>query len=143
MRVDETIALAALIQATVAKLHKLYTANQGFRLYRRALIMENKWRASRYGLDGKMVDFGKQQEVPARDLILEYLEFIDDVVDELDSREEINYIHEILKNGTGADRQLKVFAETGDLQKVVDYIIEETEVGLSETEIPISARKVG
>ena len=143
MRVDETIALAALIQATVAKLHKLYTANQGFRLYRRALIMENKWRASRYGLDGKMVDFGKQQEVPARDLILEYLEFIDDVVDELDSREEINYIHEILKNGTGADRQLKVFAETGDLKKVVDYIIEETEVGLSETEIPISARKVG
>jgi glutamate---cysteine ligase / carboxylate-amine ligase len=74
---------------------------------------------------------------------LEYLEFIDDVVDELDSREEINYIHEILKNGTGADRQLKVFAETGDLKKVVDYIIEETEVGLSETEIPISARKVG
>ena len=143
LRVDETIALAALIQATVAKLHKLYTANQGFRLYRRALIMENKWRASRYGLDGKMIDFGKQVEVPARDLILEYLEFVDDVVDELDSREEINYVHEILKNGTGADRQLRVFAETGDLKQVVDYIIEETEVGLTETGIPISARKVG
>jgi glutamate---cysteine ligase / carboxylate-amine ligase len=143
MRVDETIALAALIQATIAKLHKLYTANQGFRLYRRALIMENKWRALRYGLDGKMIDFGKQQEVPARDLILEYLEFIDDVVDELDSREEIDYIHEILKNGTGADRQLRVFAETGDLNKVVDYIIEETEAGLDETVLPISARKVG
>ncbi|HTF42770.1 MAG TPA: carboxylate-amine ligase [Terriglobales bacterium] len=143
MRVDETMALAALIQATIAKLHKLYTANQGFRLYRRALIMENKWRALRYGLDGKMIDFGKQQEVPARDLILEYLEFIDDVVDELDSREEIDYIHEILKNGTGADRQLRVFAETGDLKKVVDYIIEETEAGLSETALPISARKVG
>jgi glutamate---cysteine ligase / carboxylate-amine ligase len=143
MRVEETIALAALIQATVAKLHKLYTANQGFRLYRRALIMENKWRALRYGLDGKMIDFGKQQEVPARDLILEYLEFIDDVVDELDSREEINYIHTILEKGTGADRQLKVFAETGDLKKVVDYIIEETEAGLTETAVPISARKVG
>src|SRR3984957_14494330 len=143
MRADETIAIAALIQATVAKLYKLYTANQGFRLYRRALIMENKWRALRYGLDGKMIDFGKQQEVPARDLILEYLEFIDDVVDELDSREEINYIHQILKNGTGADRQLRVFAETGNLKKVVDYIIEETEAGLSETVLPISARKVG
>ena len=89
MRVDETIALAALIQATIAKLYKLYTANQGFRLYRRALIMENKWRASRYGLEGKLIDFGKQTEVPARDLILEYLDFVDDVVDELDSREEI------------------------------------------------------
>src|SRR6516165_4299885 len=73
MRVDETIALAALIQATVAKLYKLYAANQGFRLYRRALIMENKWRASRYGIEGKLIDFGKQEQVPVKDLILEYL----------------------------------------------------------------------
>ena len=129
MRVDETIALAALIQATIAKLYKLYSANQGFRLYRRALIMENKWRAARYGLDGKLIDFGKQKEVPARDLIREYLEFIDEVVDELDSREEIDYIHEILETGTGADRTLRVYQETGDMKKVVDYIIEETEVG--------------
>jgi carboxylate-amine ligase len=143
MRVEETIALAALIQATVAKLYKLYTANQGFRLYRRALIMENKWRASRYGLEGKLIDFGKQMEVPARELVLEYLEFIDDVVDELDSREELNYIHQILDNGTGADRQLRVFRETGDLKKVVDYIIEETELGLAETEAQAPVRKVG
>ena len=143
MRADETIALAALIQATVAKLYKLYTANQGFRLYRRALIMENKWRASRYGLDGKMIDFGKQIEVPARDLVHEYLEFIDDVVDELDSREELNYIHTILEKGSGADRQLRVFQETGDLKKVVDYIIEETEAGLAETEEPAALSKIG
>jgi glutamate---cysteine ligase / carboxylate-amine ligase len=142
MRADETIALAALIQATVAKLHKLHTANQGFRLYRRALIMENKWRASRYGMDGKLIDFGKQIEVPARDLIREYLEFVDDVVDELDSREELNYIHTMLDEGSGADRQLRVYRETGDLKKVVDYIIEETELGLTDTE-PASARKVG
>jgi carboxylate-amine ligase len=141
MRADETIAIAALIQATVAKLYKLYTANQGFRLYRRALIMENKWRASRYGLDGKMIDFGKQTEVSTRDLIHEYLEFVDDVVDELDSRQELNYIHEILKNGSGADRQLRVFEQTGDLKKVVDYIVEETEAGLEEE--PATARKVG
>src|SRR6202048_3618143 len=143
MRVEETIALAALIQATVAKLYKLYTANQGFRLYRRALIMENKWRAARYGLDGKLIDFGKQKEVPARDLVREYLDFVDDVVDELDSREELNYIHEILERGSGADRQLQVFQETGDLKKVVDYIIEETETGLAESEAPISVQKVG
>jgi carboxylate-amine ligase len=105
--------------------------------------MENKWRAARYGLDGKLVDFGKQTEVPARELVLEYLEFIDDVVDELDSREELNYIHEILNNGTGADRQLRVFRETGDLKKVVDYIIEETEVGLEEKEVQAPIRKVG
>ena len=143
MRVDETVALAALIQATVAKLYKLHSANQGFRLYRRALVMENKWRASRYGLEGKLVDFGKQEEVSARELILEYLHFVDDVVDELDSREELNYIHQILEMGTGADRQLRVFEETGDLKRVVDYIIDETEVGLTESAVTASARKVG
>lgn len=142
MRLDETIAMAALIQATVAKLYKLHSANQGFRLYRRALLMENKWRAARYGLDGMMIDFGKQKEVPARDLVREYLDFVDDVVDELDSREELNYIHEILERGSGADRQLRVFQETGDLKKVVDYIIEETEAGMEDTEAA-PVRKVG
>ena len=144
MRVDETIALAALIQATIAKLYKLYAANQGFRLYRRALIMENKWRAARYGLDGKLIDFGKQKEVYARDLVNEYLDFVDDVVDELDSREEIDYIRQILVMGAGADRQLRVFQETGDLKKVVDFIIEETEVGLTEAAASsASSRKLG
>jgi len=135
MRADETIAIAALIQATVAKLYKLFEANQGFRLYRRALIMENKWRAVRYGLDGKLIDFGKRIEVPVRDLIHEYLNFVDDVVDELGSRQEINYIHKILENGTGADRQLKVFHETNDLTRVVDFMIEETKVGIVENEV--------
>jgi glutamate---cysteine ligase / carboxylate-amine ligase len=132
MRADETIAIAALIQATVAKLYKLYSANQGFRLYRRALIMENKWRAARYGLEGKLIDFGKRTEVPVRDLIYEYLHFVDDVVDELGSRREMNYIHRILEMGSGAERQLRVFRATGDLKKVVDYIIEETECGIAE-----------
>jgi carboxylate-amine ligase len=141
MRADETIALAALIQATVAKLYKLHASNQGFRLYRRALLMENKWRAARYGMNGKLIDFGKQTEVPAKDLIREYLEFVDDVVDELDSREELNYIHTMLERGSGADRQLQVYQETGDLKKVVDYIIEETETGLEDEAEPV--RKVG
>jgi glutamate---cysteine ligase / carboxylate-amine ligase len=140
MRVEETIALAALIQATVAKLYKLYEANQGFRLYRRALIMENKWRAGRYGIDGKLIDFGKQTEVPERDLIHEYLDFVEDVIDELESRQELNYVHKILDHGTGADRQLRVFRETGDLKKVVDYIVEETQAGLEEE--PATTRKV-
>ena len=132
MRVEETIALAALIQATVAKLYRLYSANTGFRLYRRSLLMENKWRAARYGLDGKLVDFGKQTEVPERELIEEYLEFVDDVLDELGSRKEVEYVREIMKMGTGADRQLKVYRKTGDMKAVVDYIIEETEIGLGE-----------
>jgi len=125
-RVDEVITIAALFQAIVAKLYKLYRQNMGFRLYRRALIQENKWRAVRYGIDGKLIDFGKQKEVPCRDLILELLDFIDDVVDELGSRKEIEYVHTILAGGTSADRQLKVYEETGDLKAVVDHVMAET-----------------
>jgi len=129
-----SVALAALAQALVVKLYRLRRSNLGFRIYPRALVEENKWRAARYGISGKLIDFGKEREVPERDLILEYLEFVDDVVDELDSREEVAYVHNILKHGTGADRQLRVFQETGgDLKKVVDYMVLETQAGLMET----------
>src|SRR2546423_1949824 len=125
-RVDDTIAIAALFQAIVAKLTKLIDKNLGFRLYRRMLVQENKWRAVRWGLDGKMIDFGKQKEVPTRDLIVELLDFVDDVVDELGSRKEIEHIHTILERRTSAEEQLRVFSETKDLNAVVDRLIELT-----------------
>src|SRR6476620_10991260 len=84
-RPEAAVMLGALTQAIVVKLYRLYERNLGFRLYRRALIEENKWRAARWGLDGKLIDFGKRAEVPMRDLALELLEFIDDVVDALES----------------------------------------------------------
>jgi carboxylate-amine ligase len=130
LRAEESIAIAALIQATALKLWKLHANNLDFRQYSRALLMENKFRAVRYGLDGMLIDFGKQQEIPERDLILEYLRFVDAEVDELDSRKAINYIHTMLQQGSGADRQLRVFRETGDLKAVVDYMASETRAGL-------------
>ena len=126
MLVDETIAIAAIFQAVVAKLYRLRSQNLNFMIYTRALINENKWRAGRYGIDGKMIDFGKEEEVKTRLLIEELLEFIDDVVDDLGSRKAIDYVTTMLNNGTGADRQLKVYEETGDLVKVVDYILDQT-----------------
>jgi len=68
--------------------------------------------------------------VPETELIREYLDFIDDVVDELDSRHAIGYIRQMLEQGSGADRQLKVWRETGSLRAVVDYMAQETKVGL-------------
>jgi len=130
MRLEETIAIAALCQAVIGKLYQLHEKNLSFRHYSRALIMENKWRAARYGLDGKLIDFGKQQEVPVRQLIAEILEFVSDVAEELGSTQELGYIWNILEEGSGADRQLRVFQETGDLKQVVDYSIAETERGL-------------
>jgi carboxylate-amine ligase len=125
-RVDDTIAIAALFQAIVAKLHTLIDKNLGFRPYHRRLILENKWRAIRYGLDGKLLDLGKQKEVPVKDLIRELLEFVDDVVDPLGSRKEIEHIHTILDRGTSADEQLKVYEETGDYNAVVDMLMKNT-----------------
>ncbi len=130
MRLDESIAIAALCQAIIAKLYRLHEQNLSFRHYSRSLIMENKWRAARYGLDGKMIDFGKQTEVPARQLVEEILAFVADVSEELGSQEEIAYTRRILEHGNGADRQLRVFHQTGDLKQVVDYMIQETEYGL-------------
>jgi carboxylate-amine ligase len=143
MRIDETVALAALIQAICAKLFQLRERNLGWRTYRRALLMENKWRAARYGTEGKLIDFGKEIEVPFHELAEEMLGFVDDVVDELGSRREIEGIRWILQNGTGADRQLAVFRESGeDLRKVVDFICEETRNGL-DVGRPDSAAAIG
>jgi glutamate---cysteine ligase / carboxylate-amine ligase len=130
MLMEETIAITAVFQALVAKLYKLRLQNMTFIMYNRALINENKWRASRYGLDGKLIDFGKEAEVDTRSLILELLDFIDDVVDELGSRHAIENVKKILENGTGADRQLTVFQKTGSLESVVDYITTQTLVGI-------------
>jgi carboxylate-amine ligase len=131
LRVEETIALAALIQATMVKLYRLHSKNQSWRVYSRALLMENKWRASRYGIDGMLIDFGKEREVPERELLLEYLDWVDDVLDELGSRDAVNVVRWILEHGTGADRQLRVYEESGhDLKAVVNYMIAETRHGL-------------
>jgi carboxylate-amine ligase len=129
-RVEETVAIAGLAQAIVVKLHRLYQRNQGFRLYRRSLIDENKWRAARWGVDGKLVDFGKQKEVPMRELGLELLEFVDDVLDELGSRKAVEYVKTILREGTSADRQLRVYSQTGELRAVVANLVAETRAGV-------------
>ena len=122
MTVDETIAIAALFQAVCARIYMLRSKNLNYIQYSRALINENKWRASRYGLDGHLIDFGKEEEVNTRALVYELLDFLDPVIDHLGSRHRINYVHKILEGGTGADRQLKVFEETNDLTKVAQYI---------------------
>ena len=125
-KVEEAVSIAALTQAIIVKLHRLYERNQSYRLYRRALIEENKWRAARYGIEGKLIDFGKEAEVPMRELALELLEFVDDVVDDLGSRSAVEYIHTILKDGTSAERQLRVYQQTGDLKAVVRHLVSET-----------------
>ena len=128
MRIEETVCFAALFQAITVKLWKIHSQNMGWRLYRRSLLNENKQRAARFGIGGKLIDFGKRKEVPFSELLDELLEFVDDVVDELGSRAAVDYAREIMRRGTGADRQLAAFEQRQDLRDVVDLIISETEI---------------
>ena len=130
-RIDEAVCIAAILQAIVLKLWKLRRDNMTFRVYPATYIEENKWRAVRFGLDGKLIDFGKEQELPARELITEMLAwFVDDVVDELGSRREVEYAFHMMREGTSADRQLATYERTGDLKAVVDQLIAETAEGI-------------
>jgi len=129
-RIDEVLCIASLVLAIVTKLIKLRYDNQSWRRYRHHLITENKWRAVRWGIDGRLIDFGKREEISVRDLVHELLEVVDDVVDELGLRDDVAYAETILANGTSADRQLRVYRETGDLKAVVDHLVAETKEGL-------------
>ena len=137
-RVDDTLALAAVIQAIVVKLHKLLYCNTTFRVYRRRLIDENRWRASRYGLDGQMIDFGRETEVDTRQLLNELLEFIGTEVDELGSAHEIAHIEKIMREGTGADRQIAAWESQHNMHDVVDLIVNETYERLT-VPLPVAA----
>jgi carboxylate-amine ligase len=125
LTIDETIAIAAMFQAVCAKLYKLRSQNLNFMMYSRLLINENKWRAGRYGIDGTMIDFGKEIEVNTRVLLDELMDFVDDVVDDLGSRSALHFVRKMIEQGTGADRQLAVFKETNSMISVVDYIHEQ------------------
>jgi carboxylate-amine ligase len=133
--IDETLCIAGLVQAICAKLLILRSRNLGFRRYLPGLIQENKWRAMRGGMDAKLVDFGKEIEVPMRDLAEELLEFVDDVVDVLGSRNEVEYLRVIARDGTSADRQIRVFERTGHLHAVVDNLAAETLRGVPEVSL--------
>ncbi len=135
--VDEAVCIAALFQAICAKLIKLRRNNMSWRRYRYMHITENKWRAVRYGINGELIDFGRQEEVPFPELIEELLVILDDVIDDLGSRDEIEYVRTILEKGTSADRQIAVYqANGGDtnnegaLKAVVDHLVAETQLGL-------------
>jgi carboxylate-amine ligase len=124
---EDTVTIAAAVQAIAAKLAWLSRRNLTFNLHRAGMIDENKWRAARYGVKGKLIDWGKKVEVPFEQLAEELVRFCDEVVDDLGSRKELEGILRIARTGTSADRQLEVYERSGgDLKAVVDHILDET-----------------
>ena len=92
-------------------------------------------------MDGKLIDFGRETEVDTRDLLNELLDFISTEVDELGSGEEIAHIGKIMREGTGADRQLAAWAGQHNMHDVVDLIVNETYERLTVPE-PTAASEV-
>src|SRR4029079_4089330 len=130
-RMEETIMIAALVQALVCKLRRLIESNLSFRVYERAVVMENKFRALKRGLDGHLIAFDLRSERPTRELIAEVLDFVDAVLDELGTREEMARLRVWAHAGdTGADRQIAVWENTHELRSVVDFLVDETRRGL-------------
>jgi carboxylate-amine ligase len=132
--VDEAICVVAVIQSIAAMLIKLRAKNQSWRVYRSALIQENKWRAARYGIEGHLIDFGQEEAVSVPTLWEEILGLLDGVVDDLGTRQDVEYVRKILKNGTSADRQLATYQRAikqghsaqNALVQVMDRVLAET-----------------
>ncbi len=139
---EDTLGIAALCQALVAKLAYLNQRDKCMPTMRRDYIEENKWRAMRYGLDAQVLDFDHMRRLSMRDSIRETLDFVDDMVDDLGSRREINYLRELMDDpqGTGADRQIAIYQESSDLQKVQQFLIERTMEGVKLDDADLSRK---
>ncbi|HEX6479270.1 MAG TPA: carboxylate-amine ligase [Ktedonobacteraceae bacterium] len=132
---DDMVALVALCQALVARLTWLYRHNMTTHVLPRHLLEENKWRAMRYGLDARVIDFVQGRSQPMRESIRELLDFVDDVIDDLGSRREIDHLHKLLEDprGTGADRQIAIYSQTGSVQAVTEFLMQQTMKGIPST----------
>lgn len=124
----DTLAVTALVQATVAWMVDLRQRNMSFRVYDRILVAENKWRAVRYGLEGKLIDFGVEEAMPAVDLVRELIERVEPMGARLQSLDYLGHLHTVLSRGSSADQQLALWKVSDlALTPVVDFIVSETE----------------
>lgn len=139
---DDGIAIAAFCQALVAKLSWLHGRGIGAHVFPRNLLEENKWRAMRYGLDAEIVDFARGCTLSLRDSIHDLLDFVDDVIDDLGTRREMLYLRQLLDDprGTGADRQIAIFQETGSTDAVIRHLMQQTMQSIATEDMLTSNR---
>ena len=110
-RMEDTLTLAALIQATLRMLWRLSRRNQRWRQYENFLIGENRWRAARYGTTEGQIDFGRGQITPFTELAEEWFALISEDADALGSQPAVARLREMVAGGTSAERQRRVAAD--------------------------------
>ena len=130
---EDTLALVALCQALIAKLAWLHRRHLATHVLPRYFIEEHKWHASRYGLDARVFDFMQSRQMTMRESIGELLDLVEDVLDELGSRREINHLRTLLNSpdGTGADRQIQVYQQNQCTTDVIHHLIQQTMLGVA------------
>ena len=137
-RLDDGVAVAALYVGLLAMLHRLKRDNKRWRRYSRMLIMENRWRAQRYGIDEGLVDFGKGEVIAYPVLLGEILDLIEPAARDLGCWDAALKARDILERGTSAHRQIAAYEaaraagqdEREATRAVVDLLIEETKTCL-------------
>jgi glutamate---cysteine ligase / carboxylate-amine ligase len=129
---NDVMGIAALCQSLVAKLSWLHKQGKEVPIVPRNLLEENKWRAMRYGLDAEVVDFGRGRSLSMRASIHELLDMVDDVADDLGTCSDLSYIRNLVDDtrGTGADRQIAIYQQTGSIHAVYQYLMQQTLAGI-------------
>lgn len=128
---ERSHALAALVQALVATLaesdpdiHELPIGGHP------EAIAENRWRASRYGVDAEFIELDGEDDVRTRSvpsMLGKTLGFAQPAVDELGLEPEMQVLERIVESGeTGARRQRQVHEKSGELREVVRDIAART-----------------
>ncbi|WP_224814597.1 carboxylate-amine ligase [Hasllibacter sp. MH4015] len=136
-RLEDQLALSALIQCLVRMLMRLRQNNQRWRVYDRFLINENRWRAQRYGVSEGLIDFGRGEIVDMGVLVKELIALVEEDAEILGCREELERLHSMATE-TSADRQRKVYQGIrnagGDhdagMRSVVEHLVDEFHMDL-------------
>ncbi len=128
LTVEDTLSIAALCQALIAKLSWLHHQGKSVTILPREYIEENKWRAARDGMAAIVIDFSNARSISMCDAIGELLAFVEDVLDDLGSREQLQRLSAKLNQEplTGADHQIAIYQQTGDFRQVVQFLIQQT-----------------
>lgn len=130
-RLADAIALAALYRALAHRLYYNPTLHADIDAIARAIIVENKWRAQRYGVEGTFAD-GQGGAISVADMLDQVLSDVAASAAELDCLAEIGHCRDILRRGTSAEAQLGIYlkheAEGNEraLRAVVEWIARET-----------------
>ena len=122
--VDHTLALAALIQAMVKELAEHFEAGKQLTDYPYEMLDENKWLASRHGLDGDLVDLPQRTTVPARALAKRLYDRLKDHAVDLGADRELEGVLDLLERGNGASRQRKVYDANRDFTELLADIVD-------------------